>query len=154
MGNTINNEDYLNFILIKKRSLVDNLHKPKVDENLDESFLQVFPNKKEDEKTKKYNKLILANETGISIDEQTINKCIINPQKNKQITNQSKDIEKYYNEHKGNPQYTIEYIDSIIDHLKQSELINCSLKDYMKNQREVTPRMRAILIDWLIDVSK
>ena len=128
---------------------MDNSQKSQ-DQSLDESLIQVIPNKKEAEKKKQYNNLILANETGIKFDESKIKQYIINPEK--VVTNNCKEIEKCDHLFKSNPQFVIEYIDDIVTYYKEAELVNSITSDYMKNQSDVTPRMRAILIDWLVEV--
>lgn len=51
---------------------------------------------------------------------------------------------------KADPQLVEPYIDEIMTHMKKNEII--LKKDYMSIQNEVNSKMRAILIDWLIDV--
>ncbi|XP_076954579.1 putative cyclin-B3-1 [Bidens hawaiensis] len=45
-----------------------------------------------------------------------------------------------------------EYIDEIYQHYWVTEASNQPLKNYMDIQREITPQMRGILINWLIEV--
>lgn len=49
--------------------------------------------------------------------------------------------------------HCIEYVNGIYEHLKRKELAQPIDSDYMKNQNDINPGMRAILIDWLIDVT-
>lgn len=51
-----------------------------------------------------------------------------------------------------NPKILSEYFEEIIDHLKNSEGILMAKYGYMKNQKHLNEKMRAILIDWLVDV--
>ena len=48
---------------------------------------------------------------------------------------------------------TLDYHDSILSHLKQSEERYRVDPDYFSTQREITSTMRSILVDWLVDVS-
>nr|XP_043622317.1 putative cyclin-B3-1 [Erigeron canadensis] len=45
-----------------------------------------------------------------------------------------------------------EYVDEIYQHYWVTEAHNPSLKNYMKIQTDITPQMRSILINWLIEV--
>ena len=150
VGNTKNAEDYLNYL--KKRVLKETVYtKPKNEEPLDESLIQVFPTKKESENTRKYKDVLLANETGLRYDEDQIKDYIIE-NKERTLSRMLKEIEKCDAAFKGDPQYVTDYIDDIITHLRETELVNSVTGDFMKNQFDVTPRMRAILVDWLVEV--
>ncbi|MFS8006305.1 putative cyclin domain-containing protein [Helianthus anomalus] len=46
----------------------------------------------------------------------------------------------------------VEYIDEIYAHYKKQEILSCVTPSYMSQQRDITDRMRGILIDWLIEV--
>lgn len=149
VGNTKSSEDYLNYL--KKRTLKDTIvTKPNVEDQLDDSLLQVFPKNRESENTLNYKNAILANELTLKFEEQKTVQSIID-NKLKSIKKDLKDREKteFYDK---NPQYVSEYLEDIINHLKETELVNTATSDYMKNQYEVTPRMRAILVDWLVEV--
>ena len=150
MGNIKYTEEYLNLLKKKGFKSTNNL---KIQENLDDSLVQVIPNQKEAEKNKQYNNLILANKTGIKFDENQVKQYIINPQKNYLNVKQVREVDKYDTVHRGNPQYVTDYVDDIVTSFKETELLNCPMTDYMKYQGDVSPRMRAILIDWMIEVS-
>jgi hypothetical protein len=51
-----------------------------------------------------------------------------------------------------NPKLVDEYIDDIFEHLKEIEFINLPNSAYMKMQTDINEKMRAILIDWLVEV--
>ena len=51
-----------------------------------------------------------------------------------------------------NPQLVPEYIDDIYLHIKSIENENLPKYGYMKNQTDINEKMRAILIDWLVEV--
>ena len=51
-----------------------------------------------------------------------------------------------------NPQLVAEFIDDIYEHLKSIENDNQPKFGYMKNQSDINEKMRAILIDWLVEV--
>ena len=51
-----------------------------------------------------------------------------------------------------NPQNVLEYLNDIYEHCKETELTNYPRYGYMKSQRDINEKMRAILIDWLVDV--
>lgn len=50
------------------------------------------------------------------------------------------------------PQNVDEYFDDIVSELKNKEEKYLPKENYMANQKDINHRMRAILIDWLIDV--
>ena len=54
--------------------------------------------------------------------------------------------------YRGNAQYNVPYLTSILQHLHSSELKKQPSPSYMSRQSDLTPRMREILIDWLIEV--
>jgi cyclin B len=60
------------------------------------------------------------------------------------------DTPNYFNLYK-NPQIVHEYIDDILETLLVSEKEK-QVATYMKNQTDITEKMRAILVDWLIGV--
>ncbi|XP_039130071.1 putative cyclin-B3-1 isoform X1 [Dioscorea cayenensis subsp. rotundata] len=51
-----------------------------------------------------------------------------------------------------NPLEVVEYVDDIYQYYWAMEVQNPSLANYMTVQSEITPRMRGILINWLIEV--
>jgi cyclin B len=51
-----------------------------------------------------------------------------------------------------NPQLVAEFIDDIYEHIKSTESENLPKFGYMKNQTDINEKMRAILIDWLVEV--
>jgi len=50
------------------------------------------------------------------------------------------------------PEDTVEYIGDITEFIRDSEEKNQPEYGYMKKQRDINEKMRAILIDWLIEV--
>ncbi|KAJ5072933.1 cyclin-a1-1 [Anaeramoeba ignava] len=65
---------------------------------------------------------------------------------------QYKDIDKDY---KDDPQMVSEYAPEIFEHLKNTETDYVPSIDYMeKIQKSITPKMRKILVDWLVEVSQ
>jgi hypothetical protein len=50
------------------------------------------------------------------------------------------------------PQKVSDYVDEIYSHLKATELTFWPNQGYMKSQRDINEKMRAILIDWVVDV--
>ena len=50
------------------------------------------------------------------------------------------------------PNNVVEYIKDIYEHLRQFEVKYQPSANYMASQTDITDRMRAILVDWLIDV--
>ncbi len=51
-----------------------------------------------------------------------------------------------------NPQLVDEYLDDIFQHLKEIEFNIITNPLYMKSQTDINEKMRAILIDWLVEV--
>ncbi|KAF5779852.1 putative cyclin [Helianthus annuus] len=45
----------------------------------------------------------------------------------------------------------VEYIDDIYAHYKKQEILSCVRPSYMSQHRDITDRMRGLLIDWLIE---
>ena len=73
-----------------------------------------------------------------------------NNSKNKK--NIKNELENYNKITQNNPQYVYEYFDDIyIYYLELSDALY-PLYGYMLNQNEINPKMRSILIDWLVDV--
>lgn len=56
--------------------------------------------------------------------------------------------------HADDPQFVVEYVQDIIKTLKWDEDKKLPKFDYMSKQSSVNTKMRAILVDWLIDVHK
>jgi hypothetical protein len=52
----------------------------------------------------------------------------------------------------GNPQLVVEYVQDIYSYLREMESIQNVQANYLSDQSEITPKMRAVLIDWLIGV--
>lgn len=50
------------------------------------------------------------------------------------------------------PQMVAEYAVEIFDFLRQSEMENIAQFGYMEKQEDINEKMRAILIDWLVEV--
>lgn len=55
-------------------------------------------------------------------------------------------------EGKGNPQNVAEYAMDIMEYLRDTETEFRPRFGYMKDQSDITPKMRAILVDWLVEV--
>ncbi|KAF5803950.1 putative cyclin domain-containing protein [Helianthus annuus] len=53
---------------------------------------------------------------------------------------------------KGDPLAVVEYIDDIYSHYRKQEISSCVSPNYMSQQHDITDKMRAILVDWLIEV--
>ncbi|KAE8704229.1 Cyclin-B2-4 [Hibiscus syriacus] len=53
---------------------------------------------------------------------------------------------------KSNPLAVVEYIDDLYEFYRKAECIGRVPSNYMAQQRDINERMRAILIDWLIEV--
>jgi len=51
-----------------------------------------------------------------------------------------------------NPQLVTEYVNEIYSYLRSVESIQCVKSDYLSGQTEILPKMRAVLIDWLVGV--
>jgi len=52
----------------------------------------------------------------------------------------------------GNPQLVVEYVNDIYSYLRQLETTQYVQADYLSGQKEILPKMRAVLIDWLVGV--
>merc|ERR1711955_140221 len=50
------------------------------------------------------------------------------------------------------PQLVVEYVQDIYNYLRHVESIQNVEKDYLSGQTEILPKMRAVLVDWLIGV--
>ncbi|XP_064935131.1 G2/mitotic-specific cyclin-2-like isoform X2 [Musa acuminata AAA Group] len=51
-----------------------------------------------------------------------------------------------------NPLAVVEYVEDIYSFYRQTEVTSCVSPDYMSQQFDINEKMRAILIDWLIEV--
>ncbi|XP_072957219.1 cyclin-B2-1-like [Typha angustifolia] len=51
-----------------------------------------------------------------------------------------------------NPLAVVDYVEEIYRFYRQTEVTGCVHPDYMSNQFDINEKMRAILIDWLIEV--
>ncbi|KAK6922505.1 Cyclin, C-terminal domain [Dillenia turbinata] len=51
-----------------------------------------------------------------------------------------------------NPLAVVDYVGDIYAHYRKIESLSCVAPDYMSQQQDINERMRAILIDWLIEV--
>ena len=52
----------------------------------------------------------------------------------------------------GNQLCVVEYIEDIYSFYRKTEVQSCVPTDYMSRQADINEKMRAILIDWLIEV--
>eukprot|EP00092_Neocalanus_flemingeri_P033604 GFUD01036532.1.p1 GENE.GFUD01036532.1~~GFUD01036532.1.p1 ORF type:complete len:400 (+),score=125.77 GFUD01036532.1:80-1279(+) len=52
----------------------------------------------------------------------------------------------------GNPQLVVEYVNDIYSYLRHLETVQYVKADYLAGQTVLLPRMRAVLIDWLVGV--
>jgi len=52
----------------------------------------------------------------------------------------------------GNAQACSEYVQDIFKNLREEEITHQPSPDYMDTQADINPRMRAVLIDWLVEV--
>ncbi|XP_062086618.1 G2/mitotic-specific cyclin-2-like [Humulus lupulus] len=50
------------------------------------------------------------------------------------------------------PLSVVEYVNEIYDHYRKTECLSCVSPNYMVHQPDINDKMRAILIDWLIEV--
>lgn len=50
------------------------------------------------------------------------------------------------------PEHLAEYADDVFDHMHKTEDLHLPQYGYMKSQKDVNEKMRAILVDWLIEV--
>lgn len=56
--------------------------------------------------------------------------------------------------HADDPQYCVEYIGDIYRCLQSREALHLPVPSYMERQPHINAKMRAILVDWLVDVHK
>jgi len=52
----------------------------------------------------------------------------------------------------GNPQLVVEYVQDIYNYLRQMERTQSIEAEYLSGQSEILPKMRSVLVDWLIGV--
>merc|ERR1719412_363987 len=52
----------------------------------------------------------------------------------------------------GNPQLVVEYVNDIYNYLRHVETVQNVKADYLAGQTEILPKMRSVLVDWLIGV--
>ena len=50
------------------------------------------------------------------------------------------------------PQQCAEYVEEIMSHLRAKEVEYLAPPDYMEAQADINPKMRAILVDWIVEV--
>lgn len=62
------------------------------------------------------------------------------------------EIEDIDAEDAGNPQLVVEYVNDIYNYLRHVENVQNVRADYLGDQTEILPKMRAVLIDWLVEV--
>jgi len=62
------------------------------------------------------------------------------------------EIEDIDAEDAGNPQLVVEYVNDIYNYLRHVEKVQNVKADYLAGQTEILPKMRSVLIDWLIGV--
>merc|ERR1711953_800624 len=62
------------------------------------------------------------------------------------------EIEDIDAEDAGNPQLVVEYVNDIYNYLRHVESVQNVKADYLADQTEILPKMRGVLIDWLIGV--
>lgn len=52
----------------------------------------------------------------------------------------------------GNPQLVVEYVQDIYNYLRHVEKVQSIKSEYLSGQNEILPKMRSVLVDWLIGV--
>lgn len=65
---------------------------------------------------------------------------------------QEEEVEDIDAEDVNNPQLVTEYVNEIYSYLRSVESVQCIQADYLAGQTEILPKMRAVLIDWLVGV--
>jgi len=135
-----------NFIELNKKSKNNNLKNnniKRIDENNKENIKNLINEKQiiheevtiNDESKDKDNSSTIHNEDDEDIEMKD------------ETENKNKDI--IYNLH---PQNVDDYFNDIVDEIKNNEEKFMPEFNYMSKQKDINNRMRAILIDWLIDV--
>jgi len=66
-----------------------------------------------------------------------------------QFTGQTDDIDAHVAD---NPLYVTDYVDDMYNHFRQQEVEKQVLSNYMERQQYINSKMRAILVDWLVEV--
>ena len=134
---------------INKRNKINSTKQKNSDNNKENMNLNNLKNNKKDnimiinEDEDKDNVTIINNDDEYDdIEMKDVNK------KNKNEKNNF-DIYNIYNKY---PQNVVEYFDEIFTELKNNEEKYLPEPNYMSKQKDINHRMRAILIDWLIDV--
>ena len=106
---------------------------------------------REEEDNKKNNSMIIRqHKKQRGVIKLSINVYFNNDKNNKKAKLDSVNFSYKINE---NPQIVEEYFDEIYKYLKSIENSDLLKENYMKNvQKDITEKMRKILVDWLIDV--
>ncbi|AQK45693.1 cyclin superfamily protein, putative [Zea mays] len=71
---------------------------------------------------------------------------------NKDIMNQDESLMDIDSADSGNPLAATEYVEELYKFYRENEAKSCVNPDYMSSQQDINAKMRAILIDWLIEV--
>ena len=69
------------------------------------------------------------------------------------IAEENEEFDTFDNQHKNNTQVVSSVAKDIFVYLKQIELDFLPKPEYMSSQNDINEKMRAILIDWLVDVN-
>jgi hypothetical protein len=98
-----------------------------------------------------YRNKTLLNEEIITISSPEYTEYVESSEEKK---SELKILEKCEKAQKKNPQYVVEYSYDIFEYLFKHEKINCAEIGYFNNgfQKEINEKMRAILVDWVIEV--
>ena len=113
-------------------------------------------------KSNSQNRSILATKENLDIEMKVTHKENIPLNKIKNFKPKKKPLAKYsekknsdnpkLNASSTNPQLVTEYLQDIYETLRLNEDSNAPKYGYMKDQTDINEKMRAILIDWLVDV--
>jgi cyclin B len=182
LNNKLKNYQQIVAIRKKKKDISNSLpHKLNISTNENDSYKGIRCQVKKEIKIKNKNqsqknifnpnKVMNIDEEVIMADENinpniVIEKKLVNTINNITINNIDEDVEmKIENTNSinikeiiseepnySNPQNVDEYFDDICEELTKYEEKYLVNPEYMSNQRDINARMRAILIDWLIDV--
>ena len=148
-NNVVLNDNYyteVNFNKIDKTKSVD------VSPNKMKQIINIKKNlNREEEDNKKNNSMIIRqHKKQRGVIKLSINVYFNNDKNNKKAKLDSVNFSYKINE---NPQIVEEYFDEIYKYLKSIENSDLPKENYMKNvQKDITEKMRKILVDWLIDV--
>ncbi|KAF8656420.1 hypothetical protein HU200_060690 [Digitaria exilis] len=71
---------------------------------------------------------------------------------NKESVNQDESFMDIDSADSGNPLAATEYVEELYKFYRENEAKSCVKPDYMSSQQDINAKMRAILIDWLIEV--